>query len=73
MSLLLAATEAGLAQRIRNRIAEGAPIRETVADESPAWLLSEIDDVTVKALFQSEHANVAVLGDGRTIVRRARA
>lgn len=72
MSLLLAATEAGLARRIRSRIAEGAPIRETVVDENPAWLASEVGDVTVKALFQSEHANVAILEDGRSIVRRVR-
>ncbi|MFZ5814213.1 MAG: hypothetical protein ACOY93_02765 [Bacillota bacterium] len=72
MSLMLAATEAGLAQRIRNRIAEGAPIRETVVDENPAWLVTEVGDVAVKAIFQSEHAHVAILEDGRAIVRRAR-
>jgi|GEM_PF-4691862 len=72
MSLMMAATEAGLAQRIRNRMAEGAPVRESVVDELPSWLLTEIGDVPVKAMFQSEHAHVAILENGRTVVRRAR-
>lgn len=72
MSLLMAATEAGLAQRIRNRIAEGAPVRESAVEELPSWLVSEVGDVAVKAMFTSEHAHVAILEDGRTLVRRAR-
>jgi hypothetical protein len=73
MSLMMAATEAGLAQRIRSRIAEGAPVRETAPDELPSWLVTEIGDVAVTAIFTSEHAHVVVLKDGRTLVRRARA
>lgn len=73
MSLTMAATEAGLAQRIRTRIAEGAPVRETLVDELPSWLVSEIGDRAVTATFTSEHAHVAILEDGRTLVRRARA
>lgn len=72
MSLMLAATEAGLAQRIRSRMAEGAPIRETAVNEMPDWLAAEVGDVAVQAMFQSEHAHVAILENGRTIVRRAR-
>lgn len=73
MSLMLAATEAGLAQRIRSRIAEGASVRETPVNEIPAWLVTEIGDVAVTAAFRSEHAHVAILENGRTVVRRARA
>jgi hypothetical protein len=72
MSLMLAATEAGLAQRIRSRIAEGASIREHEVDAIPAWLATEVGDAAVKALFESAHAYVAILEDGRTVVRRAR-
>lgn len=73
MSLMLAATEAGLSQRIRNRIAEGASIRESAVDQVPAWLAGEVGNAAVAALFQSAHAHVAILADGRTIVRRAHA
>lgn len=72
MSLMMAATEVGLAQRIRSRIAEGAPVRETVVEEIPSWLQTEIGDTVVAAMFQSEHAHVAILENGRTLVRRAR-
>lgn len=70
MSLTLAATDASLAQRIRSRVADGAAVRETT--EMPAWLAAEIGDAAVQALFESEHAHVAILEDGRTVVRRAR-
>lgn len=73
MSPIMAATEAGLAQRIRTRIADGAPVRETGVDEIPAWFAAEIGESGVKAMFQSEHAAVAVLENGRTVVRRTRA
>lgn len=72
MSLLVEAAEAGLAHKIRNRIAAGANVRETTGDEVPAWLASELGETEVHAVFQSEHAAVAILGNGRTVVRKVR-
>jgi len=68
MSLMLA--EATLTERIRSRMAEGAAIAELA--EAPAWLAAELADQPVRALFRSEYAHVAILEDGRTLVRRVR-
>lgn len=73
MSLVLAAREESLAQRIQSRMAEGASIRETEVEDIPFWLAMEITNLTaVKHVFYSEHAYVAIMEDGRTIVRRNR-
>lgn len=73
MSLLLAAneTESALVGKIRARISEGADVREIAAAEIPAWLAAEVGNETVAAVFESEFAAVAVLENGRTVVRRA--
>lgn len=69
MSLMLVATEVGadLVTKIRHRIAEGAAVWEIAADGIQASTTG-----TVRAAFQSPFATVAVLADGRTVVRRAR-
>jgi hypothetical protein len=70
MSLMLVATEVGavLVSKIRNRIAEGAPVWEVAGDEVSA-LFAEVGE-EIKVAFQSEVAVVAVLESGRTVVRR---
>lgn len=70
MSLMLVATEVGavLVSKIRNRIAEGAPVWEVAAGEVSA-LFTEVGE-EIKVAFQSEVAVVAVLESGRTVVRR---
>jgi hypothetical protein len=73
MSLVLAAREASLAERIQDRIAEGASIREIAVEDIPFWLAMEIRNLrAVRHVFRSEHALVAITEDGRTIVRRTR-
>ena len=72
MSLIIEAAEAGLAHKIRSRIAAGANVRETTGDEVPAWLASELGETAVHALFESEHAAVAILENGRTVIRKVR-
>lgn len=74
MSLMLAATEvaANLTEKIRSRIAEGAPVWEVAVSDMPVWLAGEVGERPVQAVFQSEHAAVAVLQTGRAVVRRAR-
>lgn len=70
MSLLLAAAEAELTVKIRNRIAGGAAVWEVAVREMPAWLGVRVGEAGVSAVFQSEHAAVAVLANGQTVVAR---
>jgi phage head maturation protease len=70
MSLLLAAAEAELTVKIRNRIAGGAAVWEVAVSEMPAWLGARVAEAEVSAVFQSEHAAVAVLTSGQTVVAR---
>ena len=72
MGLLLAAAEAELTTKIRNRIADGAAVREVAREEIPAWFTAKVEDVeAVEAVFTSEFAAVAVLTNGQAIVGRA--
>lgn len=74
MGLVLAAREQSLAERIQDRIAEGASVREVEVEDIPFWLAMEIEDLrAVKNVFCSEHAFAVITEDGRTIVRRNRA
>lgn len=72
MSLALAANElrSDLTIKIRNRIAEGAAVREISPMELPASFAAEIGKAAVAAAFKSEHAVVAVLENGKSMLRR---
>ncbi|HEY3364866.1 MAG TPA: hypothetical protein VGK74_07440 [Symbiobacteriaceae bacterium] len=72
MALLYVAAEAELTTRIRDRVAEGAAVWELSTEEIPAWFAAKLgDEAAVQNVFASEHAAVAILEDGRTIVGRA--
>lgn len=70
MSLVLVANE-GLSAKIRNRMEMGAAVRETAAEDMPLWLAAEVGEAAVEAVFESEFAAVAVLENGRSVVKRA--
>lgn len=73
MSLVLAAGDvAELAVKIRSRIAGGAPVWESAIEDLPFWFVAELGDdaVQIQNVFQSEHAVLAVLEDGRSVLRR---
>jgi hypothetical protein len=71
MSLMLIHEAETLAAKIRTRMAEGAAVQEVAVVDMPAWLAAEVEGQAVAAAFISEHAGVAVLDGGRTVVRRA--
>jgi hypothetical protein len=64
--------ELTLAAMIRSRMAEGAAVREVPAEAMPAWLAAEVGGAAVETVFVSDCAAVALLADGRRVVRRAR-
>lgn len=73
MSMVFAADNVatGVCAKFRSRIAEGAPVWEPAAEDVPAWFAAEVAGHAVAAVFQSIHAVVAVLSDGRTVLRRS--
>lgn len=73
MSLMLVADEAAvdLAMAVRDRIAAGAPVWEAPVDQMPNWFADHVAGASVQHLFQSEHATLAILSDGRKVLRRA--
>jgi len=71
MSLTLVATESQLSAKIRSRVNEGAAVREIAVEELPLWLAVAVGDETVEAAFVSQYAGVAVLQNGRRVVRKA--
>ncbi len=76
MGLMLAAkpVQGDLVAKVRERIAAGAAVREIAVEDAPFWFVAELGDdaARVQNVFRSEHALVAVLEGGRTVVRRAR-
>lgn len=71
MSLMLAANgvAAEMTVKIRSRIAEGASVVETSLGNLPAWFAAELNEEDVDSVFWSRHALVAVLRNGRSVVR----
>ena len=59
-----------VAEKIRTRMAGGAAVWEITGMELPAWMSEAVGTEPVEAAFVSFHAIVAVLGSGRTVVRR---
>lgn len=60
-----------LTTKIRNRIAEGAAVREVSPAEMPAWFAAKIgDSVAIQTVFTSVFATAAILENGRAIVGR---
>lgn len=71
MSLTLVAAESNLTAKIRTRVNEGAAVREIAVEQLPLWLAVAVGDETVESAFVSQHAGVAVLQNGRRVVRKA--
>ncbi|HYF94706.1 MAG TPA: hypothetical protein VD969_21035 [Symbiobacteriaceae bacterium] len=59
-----------LAEKIRARMAGGAAVWEITGMELPEWMGEAVGNEKVEAAFVSFHALVAVLGSGKTVVRR---
>lgn len=59
-----------LTDKIRARMAGGAGVWEITGMDLPNWMEKAVGAEKVEAAFVSFHACVAVLENGRTVVRR---
>jgi len=60
-----------LTTKIRNRIAQGAAVREVSPEQIPAWFAAKIgEDAAIQTVFTSDYATAAILENGRAIVSR---
>ncbi|HYF81063.1 MAG TPA: hypothetical protein VD973_28455 [Symbiobacteriaceae bacterium] len=59
-----------LPEKIRARMAGGAGVWEVTGMELPEFMNDAVGSESVEAAFVSRHALVAVLGSGKTVVKR---
>ncbi|HYG57339.1 MAG TPA: hypothetical protein VD902_04670 [Symbiobacteriaceae bacterium] len=71
MILTMVAAESPLTAKIRNRVSEGAAVREIAVEELPLWLSVAVGDEAVEAAFVSQAAGVVVLKNGTRVIRKA--